>query len=121
MAKPRFVILHHRLPDGEHWDLMLERGDVLATWQLAADPTAPNALPAVATRIGDHRKRYLDYEGPVSRNRGTVTRVDAGSWQLVSEAEDQWQMELTGQLLAGRFFLVHDRGGATASWKLIQA
>ena len=32
----RFVILHHRLAGGEHWDLMLEHGESLATWQLLA-------------------------------------------------------------------------------------
>lgn len=118
MVKPQFVILHHRLPDGEHWDLMLERGHGLATWQLPTDPTGPNALPTTATRIGHHRKRYLDYEGPVSRNRGTVTRVDRGTWRMIAQTPDAWQIELTGQTLVGRFRLTHDPDEPTESWKL---
>ena len=34
----RFAILHHEVAGGEHWDLMLERKDVLLTWQLEREP-----------------------------------------------------------------------------------
>lgn len=74
---PRFVILHHDWPT-PHWDLFLESGDVLKAWRLLADPT-PNAdIPATANR--DHRPIYLDYEGAVSGARGTVTRVQSGTY-----------------------------------------
>jgi hypothetical protein len=68
---------------GVHWDLMLESGDVLHTWALAAEP-APN-LPIAAEQLPDHRLIYLDYEGPISGNRGTVTRWDAGRFEVLSE------------------------------------
>jgi hypothetical protein len=71
---PRFVILEHDHPV-LHWDLMLEAGDVLQTWRLAAPP---QAQAIEATALGDHRRMYLDYEGPVSGARGTVRRWDAG-------------------------------------------
>src|SRR5262249_15642668 len=51
-------------------------GDVLRTWRLAAPPQP--RLPIDAELIFDHRKLYLDYEGPVSGNRGNVTRGDRG-------------------------------------------
>ena len=72
---PRFVILEHDHP-ALHWDLMLEAGDVLQTWRLA-EPPAPG-LAIEATALADHRLAYLDYEGPISGNRGTVSRWDAG-------------------------------------------
>ncbi len=75
----RFVILHHQVADGEHWDLMLERGDVLLTWQLAREPVDRSSLPIPAKRLADHRKGFLDYEGPVSGDRGHVRRVDTGT------------------------------------------
>ncbi|HZZ78671.1 MAG TPA: DNA polymerase ligase N-terminal domain-containing protein [Gemmataceae bacterium] len=74
---PRFVILEHDHPS-LHWDLMLEAGDVLQAWRLAAPPTESDAVEA--TQLGDHRRAYLDYEGPVSGNRGTVKRWDAGTF-----------------------------------------
>ena len=73
---PRFVILEHDHPV-LHWDFMLEAGDVLRTWRLSAPPIR-GAIVA-AERIGDHRRLYLDYEGPVSDGRGNVVRWDAGS------------------------------------------
>src|SRR5262245_29825311 len=73
---PRFVILEHDHPS-LHWDLMLEAGDVLQTWRLA-NPPEVGSSPIEAMALGDHRIAYLEYEGPVSRNRGTVRRWDAG-------------------------------------------
>lgn len=73
---PRFVILEHDHPV-LHWDLLLEAGDVLHTWRLVAPP---GAEPIEATALGDHRRMYLDYEGPVSGQRGTVRRHDAGTF-----------------------------------------
>jgi hypothetical protein len=77
---PRYVILEHDHPE-LHWDLMLESGDVLRTWRLPAPPQPGQAL--VATASFDHRRLYLDYEGPISGNRGRVVRWDGGvlTWQ----------------------------------------
>jgi hypothetical protein len=79
---PRYVILEHDWPI-RHWDFMLEVGDVLQTWRLPTAP-APNAEIS-AEKIFDHRLMYLDYEGPISGNRGSVTRWDGGSFEVVEE------------------------------------
>lgn len=105
----RFVILHHTGYGREHWDLMLEHEGVLWTWQLLADPTAA-ARPAAsieAVRIADHRLQYLDYEGPISRDRGRVQRVDSGDLLGLSEAHDAIRVELEGAHLRGAFLLSH--------------
>ena len=102
----RFVILHHQTDRGEHWDLMLERGDLLLTWQLLGEPESPASLPIPARRIGDHRKAYLTYEGPLSRNRGSVRRVDAGSVEFEEFTADRYVLVLEGERLSGRFALV---------------
>ena len=74
----RFVILEHDHPV-MHWDLMLEAGDVLQTWRLMQPPESVGCA-IEATALGDHRVMYLDYEGPVSGDRGTVKRWDAGEF-----------------------------------------
>jgi hypothetical protein len=71
----RFVILTHDHPF-VHWDLMLEIDGVLRTWRLLAEPAPDRIIGAEA--LPDHRLHYLEYEGPVSGDRGTVTRWDAG-------------------------------------------
>lgn len=111
MPQPQrpYVILRHDLPAGAHWDLMLDLGEALATWQLArdpaslADPTSTDAIPAC--RIADHRRAYLDYEGPVSGHRGSVTRVEKGTYELIGHSPCGWTIRLTGALLVGEFKL----------------
>jgi hypothetical protein len=101
----RFVILHHQVAGGEHWDLMLERGEILLTWQLPREPVERSSLPMPAKRIFDHRKAYLTCEGPVSGDRGSVARVDAGTVEIKEAAPDRYLVLLDGERLAGWFAL----------------
>ncbi len=92
---PRFVILTHDWPT-PHWDLLLEAGDALLSWRLLAEPSAGATIPA--ERNADHRKMYLDYEGPVSGNRGTVTRWDSGTFEWI---EKRIAARLNGSRITG--------------------
>jgi hypothetical protein len=114
----RFVILHHTGYSDEHWDLMLESGDVLLTWRLDRDPTDPaTAYPIAAERIGDHRKLYLDYEGSLSGNRGQVRRIDGGALRWLFSGPDGFGLELNGRKLVGRFAVRVEQG----RWLLARA
>ena len=84
---------------------MLEQGEVLLTWQLLRDPTDPAGYPIPARRIGDHRKAYLTYEGPLTGDRGTVRRVEAGTVTFLQVGSDRWEFMLHGRLLSGSFQL----------------
>jgi len=96
---PRFVILQHDGPEGLHWDFMLETGSSLATWAL---PQAPGSAERTAARaLPEHRLAYLDYEGPVSGGRGTVTRWDEGTYQIERQAEGLLVVLLSGKRLCG--------------------
>lgn len=108
---PRYVILEHDHPH-LHWDLMLESGAVLRTWRLAAPPRAGTTV--AAERIGDHRKAYLDYEGPVSGGRGSVKRLDAGSFAWQEDKADRVVVTLGGRL-RGRAELARQPSG---EWSL---
>lgn len=81
------VLLRHTLPDGSfHFDWMLARDDdgPLRTFRLETDISA-GCEQFVGTSLPDHRRRYLDYEGPISGNRGRVQRVASGSCVLLVE------------------------------------
>jgi len=104
----RFVVLRHDLSGSVHWDLMLDFGEVLATWQFGFDPCGPgegDGFSARVRRIGDHRRLYLDYEGPVSGDRGRVTRVDGGDYELLSRRADVWVLRVEGEKLSGVYEL----------------
>jgi len=110
---PRFVILEHDHPT-LHWDLMLEVGPVLRTWRLAAPPRPGMAV--AAQPIGDHRPLYLDFEGPVSGNRGRVIRWDAGTFTWLADEPRRIAVGLQGQRLHAVVELVPGEGG---DWRLI--
>jgi hypothetical protein len=105
---PRFVILHHEMPAtserSTHWDLMLERDGVLATWALEREPVA--GITIEAQRLADHRLHYLDYEGPVSGGRGAVVRVDRGSYAKLVETDVELAVRIEGEKLAGTVRIV---------------
>jgi hypothetical protein len=97
---PRYVILKHETAGGVHFDLMLELAAALRTWSLAQAP-----LPGVeihAKALPDHRLAYLDYEGPISGSRGTVTRWDRGTYHLEQQSKSDLILQLDGERLKGR-------------------
>ena len=95
---PRFVILSHDWPS-PHFDLMLEAGAVLLTWRLKEAPVAQSIQ--VAEQISDHRLDYLEFEGPISRNRGQVTCWDRGTFEWHAKTDEQYSIEFCGIKLTG--------------------
>lgn len=101
---PRTVLLEHRLPGGDwHIDWLLDRDgrSPLLTFRLPRRQRAALALPGAgggcqllsipppsaftAERIPDHRRRYLDFEGPISGGRGSVRRIAEGEAEILAE------------------------------------
>lgn len=96
---PRFVILEHDWPT-PHWDFFLEAGAVLRAWRLLAEPAPGRAV--LSEPNAEHRPFYLDYEGPVSGDRGRVARWDAGTFEWIVDAPGHIELELRGVKLRGR-------------------
>jgi hypothetical protein len=96
---PRFVVLAHDWPT-PHFDFLLEAGGVLRAWRLMAEPFAGAEIPAEPNV--DHRLLYLDYEGPVSGDRGTVRRWDAGTFEWLVEEPDRVAIDLRGEKVSAR-------------------
>jgi hypothetical protein len=107
----RFILLEHDYPT-THWDLMLEIGSVLRTWRLASPPRPGDTIEATA--ISDHRLMYLDYEGPISGNRGRVVRWDRGTFTTQEWREERIVVALEGERLYGTLTLEH---GEDAGWR----
>jgi len=94
----RTVLLRHDLPDGSHhFDWLLELDDdesgPLTTFRLPA-PVHELAVGGrvSAERIADHRRRYLEYEGPISGGRGAVRRVQHGCITSIQQQEEVWAL-----------------------------
>lgn len=99
----RFVVLLHQTPSGyprgDHYDLMLEQGEVLWTWACERLPQPGEAV--ACERLPDHRLAYLDYEGSVSGDRGFVRRVDAGEFETIEMTPELVRVRLAGATLRG--------------------
>ncbi len=103
----RFALLRHELPDAEsakqvgrpsHWDLLLERDAGCWTWALEHLPAGLRGMADPATvmarRLPDHRKLYLDYEGPVSGERGFVRRELDGECEWMEQEDFRIRLRL---------------------------
>jgi len=110
----RFVILLHDCPpDYErptHFDLMLEAGNTLRTWAIEREPTAGEVVAAEA--LPAHRLAYLEYEGELSGNRGSVSQWDHGTFEWLADTADEIRVELSGQRLRGELRLTLDAPAA---------
>lgn len=95
---PRFAVLEHHWNE-VHWDFLFEDQGVLTTWALDQLPIFDRDIPA--RKLADHRIMYLDYEGPVSNNRGFVTRWDEGVYEPTSRSDDSFETRLSGGKLVG--------------------
>jgi hypothetical protein len=73
----RYVVLRHDGIPEPHFDFLIEpeTGRELPAWRA---PFWPPRGGEIFERLPDHRSAYLDFEGPVSGNRGHVRRVEAG-------------------------------------------
>jgi hypothetical protein len=102
---PRFVILEHDWP-ALHWDFLLETGPVLRAWRLHAEPGSAHKVPA--ERSFDHRVHYLDYEGPLSGDRGSVRRWDAGTFDWIVDEPARMEIVLQGEKVVGQCVIACD-------------
>lgn len=116
MTARRFVVLRHETAGGVHHDLMLEReaGDdseehALMTWRCACQ-SLPGAGES-AEPIEDHRRHYLAHEGELGGGRGTVERVDSGTWELLRREDERWVVSFNGKSLRGAFALPANHSG----------
>ena len=105
---PRFAVLEHAW-NGVHWDLMLQKDDILKTWELASPPVSGSPMNAIAKP--DHRLLYLDYEGEISGGRGCVKRWDAGDLQWRTMEADNMIAQIYGQRLRGALTLSQQNDG----------
>lgn len=119
---PRFVLLRHECTPGfakpSHWDFMLEAGGVLLTWELQELPAAWGGTGGASTnikRLPDHRLVYLDYEGKVSGDRGSVHRIASGTFDLIEQSEHNIRAMLNSPTICGAIVLFDAGDG----WQLL--
>ncbi len=112
----RFTISRHvDAPEGDHYDLMLEDGKTLRTWRIP-HTNFENEQPATA--LPNHRLEYLDREGEVSGNRGSVTIWTTGNCEREVWNEKVIQVRLNSEEMNRRIRIFQEKSG---NWKVVDA
>ena len=102
---PQFVVQEHRTPDGVHWDLMLQRNEILWTWRVNRPAAEVGNTPLPLEKIADHPLRFLTYEGPVQNQTGNVHITDRGLFEVIEQTPTLLTVFFDGLHLKGRFIL----------------
>jgi len=96
---PRMVIHQHTREGAAHYDLMLESPQLLWTWRFQSFPGTESEQPC--ERIQDHDRKFLEYEGKLSGDKGEVAIVEAGTFALLHAQEDRVHLTARGHKVAG--------------------
>ncbi|MGA1979856.1 MAG: DNA polymerase ligase N-terminal domain-containing protein [Sedimentisphaerales bacterium] len=110
----KFVIQQHSSGPDVHWDFMLESGGILQTYRLDKAPDEALHLAVNAVKIFDHPLKFLTYQGPVSKGKGSVRITESGTYEIVHQAHNRIELDLNGKILKGKFTLTHIEGD---SWQ----
>ena len=91
----QFVVLWHSGIAEPHFDLMFETfaGSELAAWRSSVWPIEKRVS---ITRMKDHRRAYLQFEGELTQRRGRVERVGGGLCEVVIGENSVWRIGLAG-------------------------
>jgi hypothetical protein len=111
----RFVVQHHVLGDDDsHFDWMFDIGGTLATWR-APIPLLDLRASIRLKRIGDHRIAYLEYEGPVSGDRGHVAIRQRGTFAVLNCRDTSWFIAIRDQRIPFVVKIVNTDEGVIAA------
>ncbi|MDF1809750.1 MAG: hypothetical protein P1U42_08650 [Phycisphaerales bacterium] len=91
------VLKHTESSKAPHFDFLIDQPELLIEHRLICfksfiRPDLTTSGKLQATRIADHRAHYLTYEGPISGNRGDVSRVANGVIDCFTMTPDSLKM-----------------------------
>jgi hypothetical protein len=89
----QYVILRHEDISDPHNDLMFETlpGSQLATWRSESWPIERRIS---LTRLRDHRRAYLDFQGEIPGYRGRVYQIARGKCEVQIGENATWSIRL---------------------------
>ena len=93
MYHNKAALLWHSDLNGGHFDLLLGAGLLCRTWRIELNAYGH---PQFWQSHVPHRRRYLSYQGPVSRGRGRVRCHWRGA-MMITQSDWGWQL-MVGEL-----------------------
>jgi bifunctional non-homologous end joining protein LigD len=108
----RFVVQEHHATS-LHWDLRLERDDVLVSWAVPKGIPPDPKKNHLAVHVEDHPLEYIDFEGEIPEGNygaGKVKIWDAGTYETHKFRDDEVMVTFHGERLEGKYVLFQTRG-----------
>ncbi len=92
-----------------HYDLRLERGDVLRSWAIPKKPPRKEGVKRLAIRTEDHSLDYANFEGTIPENQygaGKVKIWDKGRYELEKWEKEKIIIKISGEKLKGKYCII---------------
>ncbi len=109
MVKRIFVVQKH-FAKNLHWDFRLELDGVLKSWVVPKEPSNEANIKRLAISTEDHDLSYADFEGVIPEGQygaGVVKIWDKGTYNLVDRKDFKLIVELKGEKMQGKYYIVH--------------
>jgi bifunctional non-homologous end joining protein LigD len=107
-----------------HYDLRLEKDDVLKSWAVPKGIPQTSGERRLAVQVEDHPYEYAGFEGTIPEGQygaGTVKIWDKGTYEPKLWEDDKIEFTLHGQKLKGRYVLVRlKRAKEDNAWLLLK-
>jgi len=120
---PLRFVLHEHFARHHHYDIRLEKDNVLKCWAV------PKGLPGtfrdrrLAIETEDHGLSFINFEGPIQGGEygaGDVRIADASTYRQVRWLPEKIEVELYAQRFSGTYVLVRFRHAEPGQWLVIQ-
>lgn len=92
-----------------HYDLRLERDEVLKSWAIPKGPSEDPSEKRLAIQTEDHPVDYSFFEGEIEEGQygaGKIEVWDRGSYEPIKWKDDEIIIDIHGEKLTGKYVLI---------------
>lgn len=111
-GKNIFTIQDHHASH-HHWDLRLQRGNVLESWAIPKHHLPSGGERLLATRVEPHPLDYAGFSGTIPKGEygaGTVKVYQKGHYEPISWSNKKIEFEISSGKAKGKYVLIHTDG-----------
>lgn len=92
-----------------HYDLRLEKENVLKSWAVPKEPSKDPSDKRLAIETEDHDLDFADFEGEIEEGKygaGNVELWDEGTYEEIEWKENKIIVNIDGEKLNGKYVLI---------------
>ncbi len=123
-TKGKSFVIHEHHARHLHYDLRLERGNVLKSWAVPKGPPESPGEKHLAIQVEDHPLEYGSFEGTIPEGQygaGTVKIWDKGLYEPLVWDDNKIEILMKGDRLEGRYVLVRFKKAGENNWLFFKA